>query len=144
MSAVKEVAPLRIMSLHALAYCERLFYLEEVEEMRVADERVYAGRRLHVELEREEDEEEWLTFNLESERWGLTGKVDCVRRRDGMIVPYEHKRGRSARSREGVAETWRSDRLQVIAYAALVEEHTGRTVTEGRVRYHADNVMVRV
>ena len=23
--------PLRIMSLHALAYCERLFYLEEVE-----------------------------------------------------------------------------------------------------------------
>ncbi len=31
---------LRIMSWHALAYCERLFYLEEVEEMRVADERV--------------------------------------------------------------------------------------------------------
>ena len=24
--------PLRIMSLHALAHCERLFYLEEVEE----------------------------------------------------------------------------------------------------------------
>jgi len=46
--------PLRIMSLHALAYCERLFYLEEVEEMRVADERVYAGRRLHVELEKKE------------------------------------------------------------------------------------------
>lgn len=36
--------PLRIMSLHALAYCERLFYLEEVEEMRMADEHVYAGR----------------------------------------------------------------------------------------------------
>jgi CRISPR-associated protein Cas1 len=135
---------LRVHSLHALAYCERLFYLEEVENMRVADERVYAGRRLHVELAREEDEEEWLTFNLESERWGLTGKIDCVRRRDGMIVPYEHKRGRSARSREGVAETWPSDRLQVIAYALLVEEHTGHEVAEGRVRYHADNVMVRV
>lgn len=135
---------LRVHSLHALAYCERLFYLEEVENMRVADERVYAGRRLHVELEREEDEEEWLTFNLESEKWGLTGKIDCVRRRDGMIVPYEHKRGRSARSRDDVAEAWPSDRLQVIAYAVLVEEHTGREVTEGRVRYHADNVMVRV
>jgi CRISPR-associated protein Cas1 len=85
---------LKVHALHALAYCERLFYLEEVENMRVADERVYAGRRLHVELEREEDEEEWLTFNLESERWGLTGRIDCVRRRDGMIVPYEHKRGR--------------------------------------------------
>ena len=30
---------LRVHSLHALAYCERLFYLEEVENMRVADER---------------------------------------------------------------------------------------------------------
>src|ERR1043165_7208333 len=135
---------LRVHSLHALAYCERLFYLEEVENMRVADGAVYAGRRLHVELAREEDEEEWLTLNLESERWGLMGKIDCVRRRDGMIVPYEHKRGRSARSRDGVAETWPSDRLQVIAYAVLVEEQTGREVTEGRVRYHADNVMVRV
>src|SRR2546423_5736910 len=48
--------PLRIMSLHALAYCERLFYLEEVEETRVADERVYAGRRLHVEIEKKEDQ----------------------------------------------------------------------------------------
>ena len=63
------MTPLRVHSLHALAYCERLFYLEEVENMRVADGAVYAGRRLHVELAREEDEEEWLTLNLESERW---------------------------------------------------------------------------
>ncbi|MCA1849701.1 MAG: type I-MYXAN CRISPR-associated endonuclease Cas1, partial [Acidobacteria bacterium] len=135
---------LPVHALHALAYCERLFYLENVEQLRVADERVYAGRRLHAELAREEDEEEWLTFNLESERWGLAGKIDCVRRRDGAVVPYEHKRGRSARTREGEAAAWPSDRLQVIAYAALVEEHTGRAVPEGRVRYHADNVLVHV
>ncbi len=132
------------MSLHALAYCERLFYLEEVEEVRVADERVYAGRRLHVELEREEDEEEWLTLDLESERWGLKGRIDCVRRRDGQIAPYEHKRGRSARGADGRPAAWPSDRVQVIAYAALVEEQTGREVSEGRVRYHADNVLVHV
>lgn len=135
---------LKVHSLHALAYCERLFYLEEVEEMRVADERVYAGRRLHVELEREEDEDEWLTLNLESERWGLKGRIDCVRRRDGQIVPYEHKRGRSARGADGRPAAWPSDRVQVIAYAALVEEQTGREVSEGRVRYHADNVLVHV
>jgi len=132
------------MSLHALEYCERLFYLEEVENLRVADGRVYAGRRLHVELERLEDEDEWLKLNLESEKWGLMGKVDCVRRRDGMLIPYEHKRGRSAVSATGLPEAWASDRLQVIAYAALVEEHSGRKVTEGRIRYHASNVMVRV
>lgn len=135
---------LPIHALHALAYCERLFYLENVEQLRVADARVYAGRRLHVELERQEDEGEWLTLQLESARYGLVGKVDCVRRRDGLLIPYEHKRGRAARKATGEPETWWSDRLQVIAYAALVEEHSGRAVTEGRVRYHADNVMVRV
>jgi CRISPR-associated protein Cas1 len=195
--------PLRIMSLHALAYCERLFYLEEVEETRVADERVYAGRRLHVEIDKKEDqrtrkgnviaqpdivrrkkkptladktqqaawetqpenanevgveseragagesdsshsEGEPLRLNLESEKWGLTGKVDCIRRRDGMLIPYEHKRGRSARSVDNTPEAWASDRLQVIAYAAMVAEHSGQEISEGRIRYHADNVMVRV
>ena len=34
----------RVMALHAVAYCERLFYLEKI---RLADERVYAGRLLH-------------------------------------------------------------------------------------------------
>jgi CRISPR-associated protein Cas1 len=136
--------PLPIHALHALAYCERLFYLENVEQLRVADERVYAGRRLHVELEREEDEEEWLTLDLESERWGLKGRIDCVRRRDGQVVPYEHKRGRSARGADGRPAAWPSDRVQIIAYAALVEEQTGREVSEGRVRYRADNVLVHV
>jgi CRISP-associated protein Cas1 len=38
---------IRVMALHALAYCERLFYLEEVEEIHVANAQVYAGRTLH-------------------------------------------------------------------------------------------------
>ena len=135
---------LPIHGLHALAYCERLYYLENVEQLRVADARVFAGRRLHVELERKEDEGEVLTMALESERWGLVGKVDCIRRRDGQLIPYEHKRGRAARSATGEAEAWWSDKLQVFAYAALIEEHSGKSITEGRVRYHADNVMVRV
>jgi CRISPR-associated protein Cas1 len=32
----------------------------------------------------------------------------------------------------------------VIAYAALIESATGQAVAEGRIRYHADNVTVRV
>ena len=135
---------LTVHSLHALAYCERLFYLENVENLRVADERVYAGRRLHVEIERDEDEGEWLTLQLESEKWGIVGKVDCVRRRDGRLIPYEHKRGRAARGMDGEAAPWWSDKLQIIAYAALIEEHSGQPVTEGRIRYHADNKTVRV
>lgn len=54
MSSEDSAEPLiRVMALHALAYCERLFYLEEVEEIRIADPAVYAGRRLHEELCRE-------------------------------------------------------------------------------------------
>ena len=45
--------PIRVMALHALAYCEKLFYREEVEEIRVADDRVYDGRTPHAALDEE-------------------------------------------------------------------------------------------
>jgi len=146
---------LRVQSLHALTYCERLFYLEEVERIRLADAAVYAGRTLHVELEREE-EGEWHKLDLESERLGLRGRVDCLRRRDGSLIPYEHKRGRAARegwgrgakagssAGRGAAAAWPSDKIQVVAYAMLIEEMTGQAIPEARVRYHRDNVTVRV
>lgn len=134
--------PIRVMALHALAYCPRLFYLEEVEEIRVADERVYAGRELHVGLEAGE-EGEWVSLELASETLGLIGKVDCLRRRDGSYLPYEHKRGKP-RKEAGSAMAWASDRLQLVAYAVLVEEAFGQPVPEGRIRYHAANVTVRI
>lgn len=80
------------MALHALAYCERLFYLEAVEEIRVADASVFSGRQLHETIQA--DEGEWVSFTLGNEDLGLKGKVDCLRRRDGKFIPYEHKRGR--------------------------------------------------
>ncbi len=141
--------PVRVMALHALAYCQRLFYLEEVEEIRVANAKVFAGRELHAGLEAD-DGGEWVSLELTSEALGLTGKVDCVRRRDGAYVPYEHKRGRAARGEtpgadaSGSPQAWPSDRLQLIAYAVLLEENFGQVIPEGRIRYHADNVTVRV
>jgi CRISPR-associated protein Cas1 len=133
------------MALHALAYCRRLFYLEEVEEIRVADDRVYAGRTLHTALAAIEEDAsgERTSLELSSPTLGLFGKVDCVKRRDGEYLPYEHKRGRCRRGESG-PEAWPSDRLQVLAYAAMLEETLGRAVPEGRVRYHADNVTVKV
>jgi hypothetical protein len=81
--------PLRIMSLHALAYCERLFYLEEVEETRVADERVYAGRRLHVEIEKKEDQR--------TRKGNVLAQPDVVRKRQ------HGRRNRKTRTRSKVA-----------------------------------------
>ncbi|MEM6371005.1 MAG: type I-MYXAN CRISPR-associated endonuclease Cas1 [Myxococcota bacterium] len=131
---------LSAMALHALAYCERLFYLEEVERIRIADDRVYAGRRLHESLE---EDGEWSQHVLESAELGLRGKVDALRRRDGRLIPYEHKRGLPLHQEEGPS-AWPSDRLQLGAYAVLLEEALQEEIPEGRVRYHAANTLVKL
>jgi CRISPR-associated protein Cas1 len=137
---VENNGPIRVMALHALAYCERLFYLEEVEEIRVADERVFDGRALHEAL----DEDGTLVeMTIESATLGIKGKLDALRRRDGNLIPYEHKKGRGRKADSGL-EPWPSDRLQLAAYAMLLEEASGEPVAEGRIRYHADNQTVRV
>lgn len=138
-----EEETIRVSALHAMAYCPRLFFLEEVEGLRVADEKVYAGRRLHVELEKT-DEGTWEEVFLENERLGLRGKLDALRTRTGQVIPYEHKRGRCFRREDGTPDTWPSDRLQLLAYALLIEEERGIALAEGRVRYHEDNLTVRV
>lgn len=134
--------PIRVMALHALLYCERLFYLEEVEEIRVADAAVYAGRELHASLEG--DGESVDSLELQSQTLGIYGKVDALKRRDGSYVAYEHKRGRCRRGEDNTPLTWPSDRIQVAAYAMMLEEALCSPMPEARVHYHADNVTVRV
>ncbi|WP_225896376.1 CRISPR-associated protein Cas4 [Amazonocrinis nigriterrae] len=138
-----KLATIRVSALHALAYCPRLFYLEEVEELYTQDAAVFAGRRLHTELEKQEDEE-WEELFLESEELGLRGRLDALRTRDGQTIPYEHKRGRAHRDENNQPSAWESDRLQILAYAYLLESAHGITVQEGRIRYHADNVLIHV
>jgi len=129
------------MALHALLYCERLFYLEEVEEIRRADAAVYAGRRLHDDVAPLDDETpERRSVEVASDRWGIFGKVDALRRRDGRWVAIEHKRGRCRRGENKSPQAWPSDRLQAVAYAVLLEESLAEPVEQARIRYHADNV----
>lgn len=147
--------PLKVMALHAMLYCERLFYLEEVEGIYVADANVYAGRRLHDDLSSEDDlTPEKREFTVASEKWGLTGKADTIRKRDGQWIVYEHKKGRCRRElapgekqsrgkkKKGTPAPWPSDRIQAIAYAVLISESLEEPVTEARIRYHTDNVTV--
>jgi CRISP-associated protein Cas1 len=134
---------IKVSALHAFAYCPRLFYLEEVEALYTQDAAVFAGRKLHEELA-EQEEGEWEDLFLESVELGLRGRVDALRQRDGQVIPYEHKRGRCHRDEQKQPQAWASDRLQVLAYACLIEAALGITIAEGRIRYHADNVLVRV
>ncbi len=134
---------IRVCALHAFAYCRRLFYLEEVEELYTQDAAVFAGRRLHEEIEAQ-DGEEWLDLYLEDEILGLRGRVDALRTREGVTIPYEHKRGRCHRDENKQPQAWDSDKLQILAYCCLLEVSLGITIPEGRIRYHADNVLVHV
>jgi CRISP-associated protein Cas1 len=138
-----EVQPtLRVNALHALAYCPRLFYLEEVEQLYTQDAAVFAGRRLHEELAQEDGD--WEALSLESAELGLRGTVDALRTRNGQTIPYEHKRGRCRRGVDQQPQAWESDRIQILAYACLIEQAQGIIILEGRIRYHADNVLVKV
>jgi CRISPR-associated protein Cas1 len=142
-AAVEPQETIRVNALHALTYCPRLYYLEEVEELYTQDASVFAGRRLHVELEKDEDGE-WQQLVLENQELGLRGKVDALRTRNGQTIPYEHKRGRPYRDGNNTPQPWESDRIQILAYACLIERDLGITVSEGRIRYHAENVLVHV
>jgi CRISPR-associated protein Cas1 len=139
--SVELETPLRVISLHDLLYCERLFYFTEVEGIQNPTALIYAGRRLHDDVVPLDDEApERRSLEVASETWGLVGKVDAVRRRDGRWVAYEHKRGRCHRGPNKEVLVWPSDRIQAVAYAVLLEEALGEPVLQARVRYHADNV----
>lgn len=131
------------MALHALAYCERLFYLEEVEELRLADERVHAGRLLHETLP---DEGPLTSYAIESSALGIVGRFDAVKRQDGRWLVVEHKRGRCRRGPGRTPEAWDSDHLQAVAYALLLAERlgVGDDAVAARIRYHADRTSVEV
>jgi CRISPR-associated protein Cas1 len=133
--------PLRVISLHDLLYCERLFYFTEVENIQNPTALIYAGRRLHEEVAPLDDESpERRSVEVASEAWGLVGKVDAIRKRDGKWVAYEHKKGRCQRGPDKEVLPWPSDRIQAIAYAVLLEEALGEPVRQAQIRYHADNV----
>ncbi|MBV5261852.1 type I-MYXAN CRISPR-associated endonuclease Cas1 [Synechococcus moorigangaii CMS01] len=143
-STIPETQPtIKVSGLHAIAYCPRLFYLEEVEGLYTQDAAVFAGRRLHVDLEQEE-EGEWEDLYLENEDLGIRGRVDALRTRNGATFPYEHKRGKSHRDAHKQPQPWESDRLQILAYCYLLEVSLDVEITEGRIRYHADNVLIHV
>ncbi|MGP1383444.1 MAG: type I-MYXAN CRISPR-associated endonuclease Cas1 [Thainema sp.] len=130
-------------ALKAFLYCPRQFYLQEVEGVHTPNADVYSGLRLHTELERDGGNE-WQQFVLENADLGLRGRVDVLKIKSGQAIPYEHKKGRSYRDEQNQPQAWESDRIQVLAYACLIEAELGYTVPECRIRYHADNALVHV
>ncbi len=131
----------RVMGLHSIVYCERLYFLEEVEGILVADENVFDGRSIHLDIDLQKGTLK--KIELSSEKLGLVGKVDTVRRRDGSLVPYEYKRGKALFDKKEI-KAWEPDIVQLAAYAILLEEKMGETIIEGRIRYQQSQRTVKV
>jgi CRISPR-associated protein Cas1 len=87
-----------------------------------------------------EEQGEWGSRTLRCPA-GPDRQDDCIKRRNGEQIPFEHKRGYSAREGKKAA-AWKADRIQVVAYAMLLEKHLGKPVSEARIRYHADGQTV--
>ena len=140
---VYQPEPINVSALNALSYCPRLFYLQEVEGLRETTAEMYAGQRLHAEVAKEIGGE-WQQWVLENAELGLRGRVDALKTQDGAVLLYEHKKGRSFRDDRDRPHAWENDRLQLLAYACLVEAELGLPITEARIRYHTDEVTVTV
>nr|WP_265266982.1 type I-MYXAN CRISPR-associated endonuclease Cas1 [Spirulina subsalsa] len=54
------------------------------------------------------------------------------------------KRGRCYRDEQKNPQAWESDKLQILAYCCLLEAALGVRIVEGRIRYHADNVLIHI
>ncbi|NJM60704.1 MAG: CRISPR-associated protein Cas4 [Oscillatoriales cyanobacterium RU_3_3] len=85
--------------LNAWEYCHRRFYLEyELGEME-DNEHILMGRHLHRNINEEGvSEEEGVTIHRQQWVWSdrllVSGIIDAVEERDGLLIPLEYKKGK--------------------------------------------------
>lgn len=129
---------LGVGEIQSLSYCERLFYLRDVEMAETSRN----GQPGHEKPVEPRDTE---VMALRSRALGLSGAVHVQWTPDGSPLPLQLKHGRCRRDdEEGTPLAWESDRLIAGASAMLVEEALGEDVTQARVRYEADRLTVPV
>lgn len=147
-----ELVPARMVN--EVLYCERLLYLEwaqgEFEDnVFTADGRVVhrrvdqpRGRLPDPEADDDEAPPPWQARSvwLNSERLGLTAKIDLVEGEDGKVVPVEHKRGKAPGLTEGA---YLPERAQVCAQVLLLRDH-GYDVPHGEIWFAGDRRRVTI
>jgi CRISPR-associated protein Cas1 len=126
-----ELPLLPISSVAEVAYCPRNFYYRVVEGARDTNVHMIEGsgeaerRAMRQHLARA-DTDEWREVWVTSERLGIIGKVDALRRGE-TLVPVEFKHGELRDSLH--------DDIQVAALGLALEEETGESIVEGVIYY---------
>jgi len=110
-------------------YCPRKVYFLRAMGLRMVKPKMEYGREVHSRVGRvlgRLEGELFVNVYLESERYGLRGCVDGVLRRGEEYIPVDVK----CTGLERVPYRWR---MQMVAYAVLVEEGFGCRVRRGLI-----------
>ena len=132
------------------AYCPRLFYFRQVENVSLANGDMERGLTFHRRVDKPgpppEEEPDPRTVRglvLASSALGLTAVLDLAALEDGRATPVEYHRGRPRRVRTEDGEEsvgpWPRDRARV-GLQALLLESAGYQVAEAVLYYGAEKL----
>jgi CRISPR-associated protein Cas1 len=136
-----------------VTYCPRLYWLEYVEGLMVVNEYVAGGVIKHSRVDdakiayrsrKERNAIHTRSVSLASEHLGLTGKLDLVEKKEGVVYPVEYKRSAAPTAADGQATYWDNDAVQLCAQGLLLEEHLGRSVPAAVLYYIGSKTRVNV
>ena len=114
-------------------YCPRKVYFIKVAGIRLQRPKMEEGKKAQAEVERnlrrfaEKIGGELETgIYLESQRYGLKGLLDAMINADSAIYPVDVKLSRF----DSLSYSWK---MQLTAYAMLLEENSGKSVRQGYI-----------
>jgi CRISPR-associated protein Cas1 len=151
--ATTEIDLIPVRALNQVTYCPRLYYLEYVESIMPLNEHVEDGLFQHRRVDdpdlqhrtrKEGDALHTRSVQISSERLGITGKLDLVEEKNGVVCPVEYKRGSGPPGGNGLPAFWENDAVQVCAQGLLLEEELGVSVPRGILYYIGSKSRVEV
>ena len=141
-----------VRRLHNYAYCQRLFYLQWVEDLWVEDANTAAGSNLHRNTDKPSHWKDDLdlaeraslrSLSLESESLGLRGVIDLIEDTGTGREIIDYKRGSARRDENDQRIAKENDALQLAAYALLLEE-ADLPIKKASVYYGAERSRIPV
>lgn len=148
-----ELPPLPVRRLHNFLYCQRLFYLQWVEDLFVENADTAAGSSVHKRVDepshlRPQDldlneRSELRAVALYSERHGLSGIADLIENTEDGRELMDYKRGVARRDEYGRRVAKENDAVQLAAYALLLQEE-GIEIARASIYYAAEKKRVEV
>jgi len=151
MNGSNDLIPVR--ALNQVSYCQRLYYLEYVESVMPINEHVEDGLFQHRRVDdptlqhrsrKEGDALHTRSVQISSERLGVTGKLDLVEEKHGLVYPVEYKRGGGPPGDSDLPPYWENDAVQVCAQGMLLEENLGVSIGFGVLYYIGSKTKVQV